>query len=327
MKTEVKRMTAAAVTAAALLAGLAPLPVFADAPVTEVNLNAAPVAKNIAVETYRGVAVTDSFSSMDPEGDEVSYSVTKNPKKGEVTVDGSSFTYTPSDGRKGKDRFTYVAVDSFGNISNEATVTVEVKKQSTAVTYSDMEGSDAWYAATELAERGIFTGEKLGSSYLFSPDSRVTRGEFLAMCVNLAGGQVTGSVTRTGFYDDGDIPDWQKPYVSTAVLLEMITGREDADGNMVFAPGDAVTFAEATVMLNNALSLTDVDYAGTDGCPAWATQAAANLSSCSIIDASGSYASELTRADAAKMLLGALRVMDSRSRDSSILSWLFDTGS
>jgi hypothetical protein len=66
------------------------------------------------------------------------------------------------DGKKGKDSFTYVAIDSGGNISDEATVTVNIKKQSTNITYSDMSGNSSNYAALMLAEKGVFTGESWG---------------------------------------------------------------------------------------------------------------------------------------------------------------------
>ncbi len=291
---------------------------------TVASLNCAPVAENLSIETYRGVAVTGTFRSVDPEGDSVSYSIAMQPRKGQVAVDGSSFSYTPGEGKKGKDSFSYVAIDCAGNISGKAEVTVNIKKQSTKVVYSDMSGSDAWYAATELAERGIFVGERVGDSYLFSPDLPVTRGEFLAMCIDLTGGELVGEIARTGFADDADIPVWQKPYVTTAVMLDIVNGKVNEDGKIIFAAGDNISFAEATVMLNNALAITDVSYEDLpETCPAWASQAVANLSSCRIITDSGrsSSAASVTRGDAAKLLLGALELSDSRSQGGSLLSW------
>lgn len=281
---------------------------------TAASFNSRPVAMNLSLETYREVAVTGTFSAMDPEGDDVTYTLASEPKKGAVSVDGDSFTYTPTDGKKGKDTFTYIAIDSAGNESNEATVTVKIKKQSTDVSYSDMEGSGVWYEATELAERGIFVGENVGGYYVFSPDTEVTRGEFLAMCVRLSGNDPIENITRTGFYDDADIPDWQKPYVSAAVLLDIVSGRRDGDGKLVFAPNDAITFSEATVMLNNALSLTDVSSLDGTGFPAWASQAVSNLVSVNIISSASdaSTAVAVTRADAARMLVNAMNVVDAR---------------
>ncbi len=283
-------------------------------------LNSAPVAENMELETYRSIPVTGSFRCLDPEGDAVVYSVVKDPRKGTVDVDGDSFTYTPAEGKKGRDTFTYVATDTAGNVSNAATVTVSIKKQQTAVSYADLDGSPARYAATVLAESGIFVGEKLGGQDLFRPDAPVTRGEFLVMCMKLTGAPVLEGVTRTGFYDDGDIPDWQKPYVSAAVMSDIVSG-SPSGSHIVFSAGDPITFAQAGVMLNNAMGITDVSVEEDAAVPVWAAQAAANLSSLDILPAGAvSSPSTLTRADAAMMLLAAKEVLDSRET-SSLLSW------
>ena len=288
-------------------------------PASAASLNSAPVARNMELETYRDIAVTGAFDCLDPEGDQVVYSIDRQPKKGAVEIDGDSFTYTPADGKKGKDSFTYVATDSSGNMSEPATVTVNIKKQETSVTYSDMYGNDARYAATALAEEGVFVGEKLGDGYLFMPDKPVTRGEFLVMCMTLRGGELLDGIVRTGFYDDELIPLWQKPYVTTALTEEVISGSVNGEGKIVFSPDRPITVAEAAVMLNNAMEITDV-YVRESSAPAWAAQAVGNLSSCHIIDASaGVSASTLTRADAAKMLVGAMKVKASRS--SQLLTW------
>ena len=291
---------------------------------TVVNLNSAPVAENVMCDTFRGVSIEGSFCCLDPEGDAVTYSVTVSPKKGTVTVDTDTFTYTPLDGKKGKDTFKYVAIDSYGNISNEAVVTVNIKKQTGAVSYSDMSGNSAWYAATLLAEKGIFTGQRIGSEYIFSPDEPVTRGEFLAMCMELCGAEKADGVIRTGFYDDNEISAWQKPYVTAALVGDIVSGSVRSDGHIVFAPDDGITFAQATVMLNNSLGITDVhsDDVSTS-CPVWAQQASVNLESCNIstTDSCGVSTSVMTRADAAKMLLGAVSVIDGRDGSASLLSW------
>lgn len=284
-----------------------------------VNLNSAPVAENLEFETYRGVTLAGELRSADPEADEVCYSVTKEPNKGSVTLEGASFTYTPAEGKRGKDTFKYVAVDSFGNVSNEATVTVSIKKQQTKVTYSDLKGSDVEYAATYLAEEGIFVGEKLGSEYLFDPGAPVSRGEFLAMCLCVAGADVDNGAVMTGFSDDGDIPLWQKPYVAAAVIGNVVNGSRDKEGRIVFSPNRAVTRAEAAVMLNNALGITNVSLSYSDSVPAWASQAAVNLESVNVFSV-GDGKEALTRAEAAKMLAEASKLAARETR-SGLLAW------
>lgn len=323
-KSPAARLAAAALTllTAACLLTAAFSARAAGVAVTVVSLNSAPVAENIECTTYRGVSVSGSFKAVDPEGDELTFSVSADPKKGSVAVDGGSFVYTPADGSRGKDSFTYVAVDSVGNSSEKATVTVAIKKQSTKVTYSDLRGSGIQYAATALAEKGVFSGEKVGDAWLFRPAEAVSRGEFLAMCMELCGARLREGVTRTGFYDDGEIPAWEKPYVATALMDKLISGTTNGEGRAVFAASDPVTFAEATVMLDNALEITDVSVPDDGGaCPAWASQAVTNLSSCGVVTAgSGGVSAPMTRADAAGMLLGAVSVLEARG-GAKTLSW------
>lgn len=317
-----KKLTALVLLTLAAALLLSAVPAFALFYPADAKLNSAPVAENLALETYRQVSVSGAFKALDPEGDPVTFSVVRQPKKGSVEITEGQFVYTPAEGKKGKDTFTYTAADDKGNVSNEATVTIDIKKQKTAVTYADMTGSGDAYAAQLLAEKGVFVGEQIGGKYVFDPEKPVTRGEFLVMCMSLSGAELL-DVARTGFFDDEEIPVWQKPYLTTALTNDVVRGNTRSDGRIVFSPNVPVTFAEATVMVNNALGITDVALEEDAAEPAWAIQASANLTSCGIFDtvADGVSASTLTRADAARMLEGAIRVLEERE-DDSLLSWL-----
>ena len=72
-----------------------------------------------------------------------------------------------------------------------------------------MAGSGEYLDAVTLAENGIFTGEKVGSVWLFEPERQVTRGEFISMCMELADAKLLSGVVSTGFLDDSDIPGWK----------------------------------------------------------------------------------------------------------------------
>ncbi|MBQ4427143.1 MAG: surface layer protein [Oscillospiraceae bacterium] len=275
--------------------------------------NAAPVAENLTVETYKGVTVVSSFRAHDPEGDSVTYKVSVEPKKGVVTVDGAEFSYVPKDGKSGKDTFKYVAIDSKGGVSGEATVTVEIKKQQTKVTYSDVSS----YEAVFLAEKGVFLGEMVGGKYVFRPDETVSRGEFLAMCMDICGLDASIAVSRTGFSDDDAIPVWVKPYVSAAVIGGIVRGSLNENGAAVFRSGDAVTSYEAAVILDNALGITETAAIGDDAVPVWAQTSVSDLKSVDIPCFSGL----LTRADAARMLTRAAKIVESREA-KGLWSWL-----
>ena len=275
--------------------------------------NSAPVAENMELCTYRNVSVGGRLTAVDPDGDELSFAITTQPVKGsvEVTEDGR-FVYTPDVNRKGRDYFGYKATDAQGNVSQEATVIIRIAKQKTSVTYSDMTGHTDAYAATELAERGVFMGSRIGSLWVFEPDRQVSRGEFLSMCMVMYGEDVLSGVVSTGFYDDDAIPAWEKSFVATALMDGAVSGYATADGP-VFNATDPITRSEASVLLDNLLELTEVSALRWDeAAPAWAAQSDANLTACGITADGVAYDAALTRADASEMLVSAMSVKDAR---------------
>lgn len=280
------------------------------------SAGSAPIAENLSVSTYKNIAITGQVSAVDPKGEMVTFALSGAPSKGTVVLTGDgTFTYTPDQNKRGKDTFTFTATDASGNVSGEATVTVTILKRTGKLTYSDMEGNSAYYAALRLSEEGIFTGEKLGDDSFFEPDRQVTRGEFLAMCMNLCKVENLSGITRTGFYDDSAIPAWLKPYVSTALVSGAVEGSVDADGNHVFDAASPITYAQALVMLNSLMEITDVSVTDTaDAADAWWHQAQVNLVACDIIPSGSTYTSSsaLTRADVARLLLGAIEFLDSK---------------
>ena len=283
--------------------------------------NSAPVAENLDLSTYKNVAITARFAAVDPEGDLITYQLVSKPARGAVTLpeDGSGeFVYTPYENKTGKDSFTYVAVDTAGNTSDPATVKVQIEKADTKVTYADLDGHTAAKAAIRLAEEGVFVGECMGGAYFFQPDLDVTRGEFVAMAMNACGIEALEGVQRTGFADDASIPTWAKPYVSSALKAGLVQGTRDSDGQVVFQADSPVTMAEASVLLDRMLAISDVAEStlAVADAPAWASQSAANLLSCGLIapDSSGtiSLSQTLSRADAAELLCGALDILEQR---------------
>ena len=304
------------------------MPVLAAEP-TLTPENRAPIAEDLEISTFRGIAVSGTLIATDPDGDRMEFQIVRSPRKGEVELDFATghFTYTPEEGKRGRDLFTYVAVDAFGNISSEATVRLRIERQSRQVQYADMDGHQAHLAAVELAERDIFVGEQIGGRHFFNPDTPVRRGEFLAMALRISDTDILTGIVRTGFSDDAEIANWLRPYVSTAVLEGIVQGLR-RDGGLVFAPNQTISVSEAAVILNNVLDLYDVPVMGyrmpDSTAPPWAKQATLNLRAESIIssDDPGVYQRTLSRADAAQMLQGATAVLEGRSvQASSLLNW------
>ena len=284
--------------------------------------NQAPIAENMSLSTYKNAPVTGYFQAVDGEGDPLTFQITDTPARGSVAAaeDGTTrFTYTPYENKTGKDSFTYVAVDSAGNISNPAKVSIRIEKAGTSVSYSDMGANPAHKAAVHLAEKGIFVGEYVNGQYFFCPDTPVSRSQFLAMAMCVAGLEPLEQVSVTGFADDLSIPTWAKGYVSSALKAGVIHGTRSEQGQIIFCPDAPVTRAEATVMLNNLLDVSDVSvqtWAGEHSGDHWAMQAVANLTTTGVIRPEHSTAQTLdtglTRADVAEMLDNSLDVLSNR---------------
>lgn len=273
-----------------------------------------PTAQALEIRTYRGIPYHAQFLAAGGEGEDLTFTVEKEPKKGTVQIDGASFTYTPEGDSTGSDSFTYTATDSAGRVSQPATVSVTIEKAKSGVTYADTADSTAAVAAQDLAEAGIFTGAKIGDQYYFEPDKPVSRSEFLAMVMETAGDEPT-AVTMTGFCDDAAIPTWAKAYAAAGV----------ADG---IIQGVSITFNEAATVLNRVLAVEDVDlagwYADREAVPSWAAQAVGNMEAVSVL-AAGSFGSaamgeNVTRADAAQMLSAAGTLLE--GEPAGLFDWL-----
>ncbi len=321
-----KRTTALALAAVLVLSGSASA-LFGRKPAAAQPAEGAPVARDIEISTYRGIPYEAQFLASDSEGDDMTFAVVDQPKKGTVAVDGVNFTYTPKEGASGGDSFTYAATDSAGNVSLPATVTVSIEKTKSGVTYADTEGNTAAAAAQHLAEAGIFTGAKIGEQYYFEPEKAVSRSEFLAMVMETAGRDVTG-VTMTGFCDDESIPTWAKAYAAAGVADGIVQGKTTAEG-VAFRGGEDITFNEAATVLDRVLNLGDVEldvwYADREAVPSWAAQAVGNMEAVSVLSAgsfgSGELGSAVTRADAARMLSAAKTLLDGEEA-GGLFGWL-----
>ena len=305
-------------------------PVFADGGTGEavtVGLfllaeeNSAPVARAVEIRTYKNVEAQGTFTGVDPDGDPLTFKLLSKPARGAVTqaAEGSAeFVYTPYENKTGRDAFTYVAVDAVGNTSAPATVSIRIEKQKSKVRYADMANVTGHREALRLAEDGLLVGEQMGERYFFHPEQAVSRAQFTALAMAAAQVETMEGVTLTGFADDPVMASWAKPFVSSALKCGLVTGSLDPNGQVVFQADEAITAAEAAVILDRALNITDVS-ADFDAAPAWASQSASNLASCGVISADSDLDAVLTRAQAAQLLSGALDVMENRED-----GWFFD---
>ena len=284
---------------------------------TDAGKGSAPIAENLDLTTYRGVSIGGRLAAKDPEGGSVSFQITTPPSKGRIDLDDDGhFVYTPNDGKRGKDYFGYKAMDSDGNLSQEATVIIRIQKQPSKLSYTDTLGDPGAYAAIRLAEEDIFTGEKLAGEYVFHPEEPVTRQEFLAMCMKLSGMETLNNVRSTGFADDREIDAWARPYVATALRSGIVSGYAEDGSAVVFDPERPVTVLEAAVILDRCIELTDAVttwFGYEDYLPAWALQSAGNVSSCGLLPYGVSFADEtISRGEVAEMLVAAMAILEKR---------------
>ena len=219
----------------------------------------APVAQDSAVETYKNISNDGKLLASDPEEQSLTYTLVRQPRRGSVELrEDGTFTYTPKKNKVGVDSFTFTAADPAGNVSREATVTVQILKPVDAMLYRDTAAADCRFAAEWLRSTGLFAGEQVGGELYFQPEKTVSRGEFLSMLVNLLEIPV----------EEADAPDWVQPYLDAAVRSGLVSGW-DAES---FAMNEAVTGAEAAVALQNALDLSAGHEEMTYGedVPSWA---------------------------------------------------------
>ncbi len=293
--------------------------------------NRPPLAESMTLTTYKNIALTEPFRGSDPDGDQLTYKVTSKPKRGAVEVmPEGNFCYTPYQNKTGKDSFSYVATDSFGNASPEAMVELKIEKPGTKMTYADMEGNPAYYAALKLSEANVFVGEKVGNQYYFNPDLPVSRGEFVTMVMAMVGEKDVSAVARTGFSDDDVTPVWVKPYATAAVKAGIIRGVGLSDGRKELRANQDIDRAQAAVILNNALKMADTSeavFADWNAVPVWAQQAAINMEAVGVMsvfyDGTMRLDESINRAQAAQMLLTAMEVKDKNEPKKGLLSWVF----
>ena len=219
----------------------------------------APVAQDSVLETYKNLSNAGKLLASDPEEENLTYTLVRQPRRGSVEIrEDGTFTYTPKKNKVGVDSFTYTATDPAGNVSREATVTVQILKPTDSKQYRDTVSEDCRFSAEWLRSTGLFAGEQIGGELCFQPDKTVSRGEFLAMLVDLLNIPV----------EEADAPDWVQPYLDAAIRSGLVAGWEPECFNM----SEAVTGAEAAVALQNALDLPvgHEEIAYGEEVPVWA---------------------------------------------------------
>jgi VCBS repeat-containing protein len=260
----------------------------------------APVAQDLNLETYKNLPAEGSLKITDPEGQPLTYTVLRQPRRGEVSINtDGTFTYTPKKNKVGTDSFTVTAADPAGNVSREATVTIQIIKPTSAEQYTDTLGQSCRFAAEWLRQSGIFEAENVGGESCFYPEKQVSQGEFLAMVIKTLDIPTQDSAMEAV---SDEVPHWLKPYVAAAIRSGLLTNLpEDFDAN------GAVSAETAAVLLQNALDLTVSTPEDTDEMAVWAESALTAMADNGITLTPGQA---LNRADAAQVLYQVSKLSD-----------------
>ena len=275
--------------------------------------NSAPYAADMKIDTQKGIAVFKSFLAADPDGDELFFEIVKFPGHGSATlISDSQFVYRPLSKYRGKDSFSYRAIDVFGNESEIKEVEITVSKPAADIYFDDMQNHWAHNSAIKMASTGLMSATESDGRLLFNPEQDMNRGDFLALSLIMAGHEKDiPFCSKTVFADDSAIPVNIKSYVQYAYDKGIVSGYDNGDGSINFEAGCPVTRAEAAVITGRILNLSEKrdavpSYKDASDIPVWANSAVSGLSEIGIIsgNAGGSFCAEktLSRAEGAEMI-------------------------
>lgn len=247
------------------------------------NDNLPPTAESGKISTFKNMPVQGTVTVTDPENDQIMIKVIDGPEKGDIEFSGASFTYEPFYGMTGADELTFVCVDKQGNYSKKSTLSIDIEKERTAISYADMASNPSHYSAVKLNEKGIYTGEKSGDRYFFHPDRQVSRGMFLVNLISAMGLEdgLTACV-NTGMQNDGEIDLFLKPYVKLAIDKKILLEKQ-------FQADQILTRSEAVVLIDRAVNIPKVKtaalpYKDRTDVPSWALQSYMNLDAYKMLD-------------------------------------------
>ena len=148
--------------------------VFVDAvySVSVLAVNDAPVLTVLPVVVNEDSTVSASINATDSDGDSLSYTLANSTSNGLVTINGSSFTYTPVANFNGSDSFTIQVSDGLSTVSGQYSVIVNSINDAPIVNVSLVTTSEDT-AVNGLIEASDVDGDTL--SYVVRLKHKVAR--------------------------------------------------------------------------------------------------------------------------------------------------------
>ena len=280
------------------------------------KVNYAPKTDDTSVaHTQSEIEYFGRLEAHDPEGDALEFMVVTYPKNGELTLDkDGKYSYMPRGEFVGKDKFTFVVRDSFGNFSEPMSVSIKVSERMCDTVFVDMIGRSEYNGAVAMAAMGIMNGKILGNDIYFEADKTVTRAEFIAMAMRALGIKVDTTLTKSFFDDDGDIPKSLQGYVATAARLGAARG-DFVDGKLMFYPNEEITNYEVAEIITCLAGISGGEEKGefedSEGVPVWARESVSMMFTLGVFDVEDTAPDAMaTRAAVADYLYKMMLVMN-----------------
>jgi len=124
------------------------------------------------------------------------------------------------------------------------------------VVYTDLSQDDwAYDSIVALTKAGVISGD---ADQKLRPSDAVTRAELAKIILGARGYEIDSAATLAAT-DAGDVADWAKGYVATAMAKGIIKGYEDGS----IQAGKAVTRAELAVVIVRSIPATSKDTPGS----------------------------------------------------------------
>lgn len=226
------------------------------------EINLSPYFGEFTFDTAKNISHKGYLEAVDPEGDDITYSVTVSPRHGTLRlIDAKSgfFMYTPKVDFTGRDTFSVRATDSYGNRSETKRIILHVNETENTTVFYDMTNHWAHLSASRICASSLMKGVEADGKLYFEPEKAVTRGDFLAIAMISAGLEPkVEKVFASSFYDDSSVPVNIKSYAQAALTMGIVSGYEE-NGNVLFKSTEPITRQDAALIISRIL-----EYCGSD---------------------------------------------------------------
>ena len=206
------------------------------------------------ITALSGKGTSGTLLASDPEGDDVRYEIVKYPSYGAIASldpQSGSYVYISNSGYTGEDSFSYVAIDEYGNYTECARVSVIVTADRDGLVFAETGEFSDLSAISVMVGQGIIDAEVKGGVYVFAPNIKISRGEFIVMAMKTAGKNPKEDTSiLDGIVDIGELSDESKGYIAAAIEGGYVTPELNPAGEKCLRPNDIITKAEAAMMIS-----------------------------------------------------------------------------